>query len=122
MSKKRKPEKRPEKKNKNTKNIIIALTVLLVVASVVVALQLKSTSDKASDSVAVVDDNSLWRGETRPTLSPLQFSNPFVAGAYQIAEDIPRVLDSVKCYCFCDREPFNHKSLLSCYVDTHAAG
>ncbi|GBE05278.1 MAG TPA: hypothetical protein ENG95_06355 [Nitrospirae bacterium] len=116
-SRKNRPERKPEK-NKNTKNIIIAIAVMLAVAAVVVALQLKKTSD----SVSAVDDNSLRGGETGPPLSPAQFSDPFIAGAYQIAQDIPQVLDSLKCYCFCDSEPFNHKSLLSCYVGTHAAG
>lgn len=124
MSKKKKSkESKPEKKSLKQKNLIIILSVLLIISFVVIGLQLKSTSKKTSDySVSAVDDNSLRRGEIRQTLSPTQFGDPFVAETYQIAKDIPQVLDSLKCYCFCDRPPFNHKSLLSCYVDTHAAG
>ena len=40
--------------------------------------------------------------------------------AYQVAKDIPWVLDSIYCYCHCDVFS-KHKSLLSCYVDDHAA-
>ncbi len=118
MAKKKKPPKQPEKK-KNT-NLIIIIAVVVVAVLVVVGLQFRSTSEKTF--VSAVDDQSLRRGETRQTLSPSQFSDPFIAVMYQSARDIPHVFDSVKCYCHCDRDPFNHVSLLSCFVDTHAAG
>jgi hypothetical protein len=68
-------------------------------------------------------EQSLRRGETRPTLEPGLFRNPTIRKAYQVAKDIPWVLDSIYCFCFCEESPaFRHKSLLSCYVDGHAAG
>ncbi len=120
MSGKRKPEnKKPAKKTLIT--LSIALSVALV--ALVIGMQLKATPKKTSDYTATTtDDNSLRRGETGTTLPPSRFSDPFIAETYQVAENIPNVLDSLKCYCFCDRQPFNHKSLLSCYVETHAAG
>ena len=57
--------------------------------------------------------------EKRPTLSPHKFTGK-VRRAYEVARAIPQVLDRLYCYCRC-RENFNHKSLLSCYVDTHAS-
>ena len=57
--------------------------------------------------------------ERRPTLSPQKFSGK-VRKAYEVARAIPQVLDRLYCYCRC-RENFNHKNLLSCYVDTHAS-
>ena len=67
-------------------------------------------------------DQSLREGENRPTLDPNQFSNPTIKKAYQVAKEIPWVLDSIYCFCFCKESPaFRHKSLLSCYVDLHAA-
>lgn len=110
MAKKRKSE---EKKNKN---IVIVISVIIVILLVAVGLQLKLTSKEST-----LIDSSLRRGETRPTLSPSIFNDPFVAETYRIAKDIPHVLDSLICYCFCNEPPFNHKSLLSCYVDDHAA-
>jgi flagellar basal body-associated protein FliL len=116
-----KPGKKQAEKGKNTKTlIIVALSVIVVIAVVVVAMQLKGTSKKASYSVSSVDDRSLRKGETRKTLSPSLFADPFVSSMYQAANDIPHVFDSVKCYCFCEREPFHHVSLLSCFVDRHA--
>jgi hypothetical protein len=57
--------------------------------------------------------------ENRPTLSPARFSGR-VKRAYEIAREIPEVLDQLYCYCRC-KENFGHKNLLSCYVDTHAS-
>jgi hypothetical protein len=57
--------------------------------------------------------------ENRPTLSPARFSGK-VRRAYEIAREIPQVLDRLYCYCRC-KENFAHENLLSCYVDTHAS-
>ncbi|MCC6501741.1 MAG: hypothetical protein IT362_01230 [Deltaproteobacteria bacterium] len=57
-------------------------------------------------------------GETRQTLSPSSFTGD-TARAYQAAPEIPEVLDSLYCYCDCEKHS-GHKSLLSCYVDEHA--
>ncbi|MBI5586805.1 MAG: hypothetical protein HY889_00385 [Deltaproteobacteria bacterium] len=65
------------------------------------------------------DVKSLRGGETRATLSPSDFTGE-TARAYQIAREIPEVLDSLYCYCDCKKH-FSHKSLLTCYVDEHAA-
>ncbi len=67
-------------------------------------------------------DFSLRRGETRKTVSPERYSDPVVRKAYMVAREIPWVVDSIYCYCFCEESPvFRHKSLLSCYTDDHAA-
>lgn len=129
MSEKNEPDKdypsgKQAEKGKTPKaTIAIALSVIVVIAVVVVVvMQRKGPTEKASYSVSAVDDQSLRKGETRETLSPSLFADPFVASMYQAAKDIPQVFDSVKCYCFCEREPFNHVSLLSCFVDHHAEG
>lgn len=57
--------------------------------------------------------------ETRQTLSPQRFKGK-ARKTYEIARAIPEVLDRLYCYCRC-KENFNHKNLLSCYVDTHAS-
>lgn len=59
-------------------------------------------------------------GERRPTLSPALFTG-VVAQAYQVAREIPQVLDQLYCWCKCI-ENSGHKSNLSCFVDSHAAG
>lgn len=118
------PAGKQAEKGKTPKTaIVVALSVIVVIAVVVaVAMQRKGPSEKASHSVSAVNDQSLRKGETRETLSPSLFADPFVASMYQAAKDIPQVFDSVRCYCFCEREPFKHVSLLSCFVDRHAEG
>ena len=60
-------------------------------------------------------------GEMRPVLDPFQFGSAQVRHAYMAAAAHPDVLDQVYCYCLCDRPPFNHKSLLSCFTDYHGS-
>ena len=73
----------------------------------------------ADSGEEITDIASLRGGETRQTLSPANFTGT-TSKAYQIAKEIPEVLDSLYCYCNCKRD-HGHKSLLTCYVDDHAA-
>lgn len=89
--------------------VLIAVTILLATAN-----------DTFAQKQA--KDESMRRGETKSTLNPDMFSDPRIKKAYQAAKEIPWVLDSIYCYCMCEESPvFKHKSLLSCYVDDHAA-
>lgn len=60
------------------------------------------------------------RREKKPPLTPGRFVGQ-TARAYQIANEIPDLLDQLYCYCGCDRS-LGHKSLLSCFTDDHGAG
>jgi hypothetical protein len=59
-------------------------------------------------------------GERRATLDPTLFTGS-VARAYQVAREIPEVLDKLYCHCQCI-ENSGHFSNLSCFVDRHGAG
>jgi hypothetical protein len=59
------------------------------------------------------------RRETRTPLSPALFVGK-TARSYQVANEIPDVLDQIYCYCECDKH-MGHRSLLSCFTDTHGA-
>ena len=55
----------------------------------------------------------------RPTtLNPTRFSNPEVARSYQVAKDIPEVLEHMPCYCGCYGSS-GHRNNLDCYTDNH---
>jgi hypothetical protein len=71
-----------------------------------------STPDDASTSAGG------RRLERRPTLEPAAFTGK-ARRAYEVARQIPDVLDRLKCYCRC--EPYGHRSLLSCYTDDRAS-
>jgi hypothetical protein len=114
-----KGEKAEKGKRTNTLGIMV-FSAIVVVAVAIIVFQLKGTSEKASYPVSSVEDQSLRKGEKRETLSPSMISDPYVASVYQVAKDIPHVLDTLKCYCNCERPPFYHVSLLSCFVDRHA--
>ena len=62
---------------------------------------------------------SYVRRENRTPLAPALFVGK-TATAYQVAQEIPSVLDQLYCYCECDRH-MGHATLLSCFVDSHAA-
>jgi hypothetical protein len=54
------------------------------------------------------------------TLSPLLFTGQ-VARAYQIAQEVPELLERMPCYCGCYVNP-GHRNNLDCYTDRHAVG
>lgn len=96
--------------------IFLSLVLVLLISGVAVDFILAQEKQKKDI------DESLRKGETRQTLEPYIFKDPIIRDAYKVAKEIPWVLDSIYCYCYCKESPvFKHKSLLSCYVDDHAA-
>jgi hypothetical protein len=73
----------------------------------------------AENGTPLKDNRNLRGGETRTTLNPSLFRGR-VAKAYSIAQESRELLDSIYCYCHCERN-FGHKSLLTCFVDRHAS-
>ena len=87
------------------------LSVIGIIAGIgLLSLFVPTTSSDANDAIG---------GEKRPILSPDNFKGK-TAYTYQIANEIPDVLDNIYCYCHCQKHS-GHKSLLSCYTDKHAA-
>jgi hypothetical protein len=63
--------------------------------------------------------------ERAATLDPAKFSNAEagVREAYEIARRYPATLDRIHCFCECAESPmFHHRTLLTCFTSTHAAG
>jgi outer membrane murein-binding lipoprotein Lpp len=58
-------------------------------------------------------------GALAATLSPDKFIGP-AKDAYKVAQEIPNTLAQLPCYCYCDMH-MGHKSLHSCFEDTHAS-
>jgi hypothetical protein len=54
-----------------------------------------------------------------PTLQPEQFFGP-TREAYRAVREIPETIAQLPCYCHCDQS-MGHKSLHSCFEDTHAS-
>ena len=91
---------------------------ILVIAGAYFLYQGEKTPEQSPQIKEMKKENLNLR-EKRPTLSPQRFTGR-IRMAYEIAREIPEVLDRLYCYCRC-RENFGHKNLLSCYVDTHAS-
>src|SRR5262245_49908188 len=66
--------------------------------------------------------------ERRPVLDPGLFTNTRIydkeaSPSYEIARKIPATIDKLHCFCECAESPrFQHKTLLTCFTDNHAAG
>lgn len=103
------------KKDKKNSRLLIAIFLLVIIGfggGYLFSVYFAGEED-------IADIASLRGGETRPTLSPAYFTGK-AAQAYQIAKEIPEILDSLYCYCRC-KENYGHKSLLTCYIDDHSA-
>ena len=57
--------------------------------------------------------------ENRPVMSSAFYTGK-VAEAYRIAAEIPKVIDSQFCYCYCKKN-HQHKTLLTCFTNKHGA-
>ncbi|MBI4667049.1 MAG: hypothetical protein HY751_11650 [Nitrospinae bacterium] len=104
--------------------IIVAAVVFIISASAGYTAGYTLGPSKETEAVNFQKNllASKTRNETRPTQDPrLYTADPYVFSAYSAAREIPKVLDKLFCYCYCATNPkFNHKSLLTCYVDEHA--
>ena len=97
--------------------VLVAAVVILVRAGGHDHAGAPASSSRTSGDIRA-DVTLVARRETRPTLDPARFTGQ-AALAYQVAREIPDVLDQLRCYCAC--EQYGHVSLLSCYTDGHGS-
>lgn len=75
------------------------------------------------DHVPAYNHGPLKPGEAAPILSakalPDELHNAYQIRAYQLAAEIPDVLNQMPCYCYCER--IGHKSLHTCFESAHGA-
>ncbi len=114
----KKKQKTPEvqKKSNSTAMIIIA-----VAAVIIAGLAFSGNLPFVGGEKETGKSFNLTGKETRPLLDPAMFTGQ-VRMAYAAAKKYPDLMNEVYCYCYCDQQPFNHKSLLSCFADRHGAG
>ena len=95
---------------------LIILGILTILISSIFFIAMNDQSDIPERPIRI---SPLDMIETRPVLSHTIFHG-HTALAYQYASEIPEVLDNQFCYCYC-RMNFNHKTLLTCFTDSHGA-
>jgi hypothetical protein len=97
---------------KRISSIVLGVLICVIVGGVYIAT-------KPSVKVPPVAPATGFLIETRPIMSDAMFTGR-VAEAYRIAAEIPKVIDSLFCYCYCKKN-HQHKTLLTCYTNKHGA-
>jgi hypothetical protein len=97
---------------KRISSIALGVLVCLIVGGVYMAT-------KPGMKVPPVAPATGFLIETRPIMSDAAFTGR-VSEAYRIAAEIPKVIDSLFCYCYCKKN-HKHKTLLTCYTNKHGS-
>ena len=113
MGRRKSSKKKPATK-RNTKWMpaLFIGCIVLVLAGVYIATQPTTEIEPIAPATGFLI-------ETRPVESA-SFYTGKAARAYQIAAEIPKIIDSQFCYCHCKREK-NHKTLLTCFTNQHGS-
>ncbi|QPJ66287.1 MAG: hypothetical protein G3M78_13140 [Candidatus Nitrohelix vancouverensis] len=112
MAKKKSNNKKSKTAPDKSRNLFLSVMALLFIGGGVWI----SMSPSESTPVAPATGKLI---ETRPVLSPALFTGK-VARAYQIANEIPKIIDSQFCYCYCKKND-GHKTLLTCFTNRHGS-
>jgi hypothetical protein len=87
----------------------VAIAVMIVIAWV----SLRGTGEPVNESSR--------SAKSAEVLSPSLFTDERTRASYQVAKDIPEVLEELPCFCGC-MTSFGHKNNLFCFKDQHGSG
>jgi len=93
-------------------NLVLGVAAIAIIAGIA-WFSLRDIVEPRQDVVAVATNEGV--------LSPTLFDDPKARAAYQVANDIPEVLEQLPCFCGC-MTSFGHKNNLFCFKDQHGAG
>ncbi len=98
-------------KSTNKQNLVLGVIAVAIMAAIAwVSLRGTNESDESTIATKAAD-----------VLSPTIFSDAKARAAYQVAKDIPDVLEQLPCFCGC-MTSFGHKNNLFCFKDQHGSG
>jgi len=100
-------------KSTNKQNLILGILAVAIIAGIAWT-SLRGTSDSEADHSASIS-------KSEGVLSPTIFNDEKTRAAYQVAKDIPEVLEQLPCFCGCLNN-FGHKNNLFCFKDQHGSG
>jgi hypothetical protein len=100
-------------KSTNKQNLILGIIAVAIIAGIAWS-SLRGTSESAADHSASIS-------KSEGVLSPTIFNDEKTRAAYQVAKDIPEVLEQLPCFCGCLNN-FGHKNNLFCFKDQHGSG
>jgi len=99
-------------KSTNKQNLALGVIAVAIIATIGwYSLRGTSSETEASPQLAKSDG----------VLSPTIFDDAKTRAAYQVAKDIPEVLEQLPCFCGC-MTSFGHKNNLFCFKDQHGSG
>jgi len=99
-------------KKTNKQNVVLGIVAVAIMAGIA-WVSLRGTSESTSESTAI--------SKSAGVLSPTLFNDEKTRAAYQVAKDIPEVLEQLPCFCGC-MTSFGHKNNLFCFKDQHGSG
>ena len=92
---------------------------LVFISSIVLFLAIVYLATKPNKYIEPIAPATGQLIETRPVMSSAFYTGK-VAEAYRIAAEIPKVIDSQFCYCYCKKD-HQHKTLLTCFTNKHGS-
>ena len=98
-------------KSTNTQNLILGIVAVAIIAAIA------WTSLRGAGEPA---DGVTLAAKSADVLSPTIFDDERTRAAYQVAKDIPDVLEQLPCFCGC-MTSFGHKNNLYCFKDEHGS-
>lgn len=116
---KKKKDNKIKKQARKRKRLWLRGLVITLVAGIFAWGWVSTRSPKRFSGSDLTAPGGYVRRESRTPLSPTLFVGK-TARAYQVAHEIPDILDQLYCYCECDKH-MGHVSLLSCFTDRHGA-
>ena len=99
-------------KSTNQQNLVLGIVAIAIMAGIA-WVSLRGTNDTGDESAAI--------SKSADVLSPTLFNDERTRAAYQVAKDIPEVLEQLPCFCGC-MTSFGHKNNLFCFKDQHGSG
>jgi len=96
----------------NKQNLVLGIAAIAVMA-LIAWVSLRGTNEPANESAAAA--------KSADVLSPTNFGDEKTRAAYEVAKDIPEVLEQLPCFCGC-MTSFGHKNNLFCFKDQHGSG
>ena len=100
-------------KSTNKQNLALGIVAVVIIAGIAWT-SLRGTSEPVAEHSASVS-------KSEGVLSPTIFNDEKTRAAYQVAKDIPEVLEQLPCFCGCMKN-FGHKNNLFCFKDQHGSG
>jgi hypothetical protein len=105
--------------NKNYKKSKRNLRPFIFTGVIILILSLVYSSTKPTEYATPIAPATGKLVETRPVMSSAFYTGK-AAEAYRIAAEIPKIIDSQFCYCYCKKN-HQHKTLLTCFTNKHGS-